>query len=113
MLKNLQNNNQGVVFVTVLIIVIVAMILAISALSLNVSQVKSTENELKYLQAEVLADGGLFQMLTNQFSPSAGSSTTYSETVGYTTFNITVDIDGSGSGPAGSESVPLDVNVDF
>ena len=114
MLRDLKNNENGIVFVTVLIIIIVAIVLAISALSLNVSQVKNTENELKYIQAGVLADGGFYQLLTNQFSPNSTNSMIYSEKVGTTTFNIVANIDSSGSTPiANSISVPLDVKVQF
>jgi len=113
MFKDLKDNNQGIVFITVLIIVIVTMVLAVSALSLNISQIKSTENELKYIQAEVLADGGLFHILTNQFSPSASNIITFIETVGYTTFSVVSNIDGGGASPAGSISVPLDISVTF
>jgi len=67
MLKDLKNNDRGIVFVTVLIVIITTMVLAVSALSLNLSQIKSTENELKYIQAKVLADGGLVRILAEQF----------------------------------------------
>ena len=113
MLKKLKNDNQGVVFITVLILILTAMVLAISALSLNISQIKSTENELKYLQAKVLADGGLARILVDQLSASSANVITYTETVGDATFTVTSNIDYSGTGPAGSESVPLDISVGF
>jgi hypothetical protein len=114
MLKELRNNDRGVVFVTVLIVIITTMVLAISALSLNISQIKSTENELKYLQAKTLADGGLVRIVADQFSASPSTSDTYSETVGDTTFTVTSNIDTSGpGGPIGSNSVPLDIVVTF
>ena len=112
MLKDLKSNNNGVVFFTVLIFVIVTMILAISALSLNISQIKNTENELKYIQDELLYDGALARFLINQFSSSPSNTITYTETVGNTTFTIVANIE-SGLGPAGSNSVPLDISVSF
>ena len=112
MLKNLKKNEQGVVFVTVLIVILTTMVLAVSALSLNISQIKSTENELKYIQARTLADGGLFQILSTQFVGTPITSNTYTETVGDTTFTIESDIT-AGAGPVGSNSIPLDIVVTF
>jgi len=113
MLKNLENNEHGIVFVTVLIVIITTMVLAVSALSLNVSQIKSAENELKYIQARVLADGGFVQILSTQFVGTPILTNTYTETLGDTTFTIESDIDTSGSGPIGSETFPLDIIVTF
>lgn len=113
MLKQLNTNEHGIVFVTVLILVIVAMILAMTALSLNLSQVKSTENELKHIQAGLLAEGAFSELFTNQFTGTPGTSMSYTEQLGNTTFTITSQIDGSGSGPAGSESVPMTIDVSF
>ena len=113
MLKNLKNNNNGIVFVTVLIMIIVSMVLVISALSLNISQSKSSERELKLIQAEILAEGGMWQIFTNQLDASPGTSMIYTETIGNMTFTINADIDSGGSGPAGSSSVPMDITVSF
>jgi type II secretory pathway component PulK len=106
-------NDRGVIFVTVLIIIIVSMVLAVSILSLNISQVKSSETELKYIQAKTLAEGGLAQILTSQWSGTPANSIIFSETLGNTTFGISSDIDYSGSGPVGSNAVPLSIDVTF
>ena len=113
MLSDLKNNKHGVVFVTVLIMIITSMVLTISALSLNISQIKSTENELKYIQAKVLADGGLVRSIQSQFSAAPLSFDSYTETVGDTSFTVTYNIDSSTSGPVGSNSVGLDIIVTF
>ena len=115
MLSDLKNNKHGVVFVTVLIMIIAAMVLTISALSLNISQIKSTENELKYIQAKVLADGGLVRIIQDQFSTSPSNFDSYTETVGDTTFTITSNIDASigRTPPAESNTTPLDIIVTF
>jgi len=112
MLKDLKNNEHGVVFVTVLIVIITTMVLAVSVLSLNISQIKSAENELRYIQAKILADGGLVQILSTQFVGTPITTNTYTETVGDTTFTIESDIT-AGAGPAGSNSIPLDIVVTF
>ena len=112
MLKDLKNNEHGIVFVTVLIVILTTMVLAVSALSLNISQIKSTENELKYIQARILADGGLVQILSTQFVGTPITSNTYNETVGDTIFTIQSNSTG-GAGPVGSASAPLDITVTF
>lgn len=113
MKKNLKTNDQGVVFVTVLILIIVAMTLAISVLSLNISQVKSTENELKNIQGQLLMDGAFARLLTDQFSTTPSNTLNFTETVGDTDFTISATIDPLGSVLGGSNSVPMDVAVDF
>ena len=118
MLQRIKNNEDGVVFVTVLIIIITTMVLAISALSLNVSQIKSTENELKYIQAKVLADGGLARIIGDQFTAAPGTTDNYIFTDPNTGTTITCDttIDTSGVGPTGpaqTTTVPLDIDCTF
>lgn len=113
MLKELRDNNRGIIFVTVLIIIMVAMVLAVTVLGINISQVKSSEDELKHIQARILSEGGLAQMLVSKFSGSPVNIITYTETLGNTTFTIVANIDSSGAGPIGSNSVPLNIDVTF
>ncbi|HQP10196.1 MAG TPA: hypothetical protein PKV41_02290 [Candidatus Omnitrophota bacterium] len=112
MLKKLRNNDHGVIFVTVLIIIMVSMVLAVSVLSLNISQVKSSEDELKYIQAKTLAEGGLAQFLTTQWSGT--NDVSFSETIGNTTFTIVSDLSVAGTPLSGTyNSLPLDIDVNF
>ena len=113
MLRELRNNNRGIIFGTVLIIIIVAMVLAISVLSLNISQVKSSEDELKHIQARALSDGVFEQLLASKVSGNPGNTISYSEPLGNITFAVNVDIDGTGSGPVDSASVPMTIDVTF
>lgn len=113
MLKPLKNNDHGVVFVTVLVIILATMILAISALSLNISQIKSSEMELKYIQAKTLADGVFVQLLMNQFSAAPGTFIGYTEIIGNTTFTMTSEIFPASSGPSGSSTVQFNATVTF
>lgn len=113
MLRELKNNNRGVVFITVLIIIIISMVLAVNILSLNISQVKTAENELKYIQAELLAEGALARILVRQFSGSPANVIAYEELLGSSSFSIVANIDGSGPNPIGSDSVPLTIDVTF
>ena len=93
MLKQLRHKEEGVVFVTVLMIIIVMMILVISILSINVSQVMITESETKRVQAEIIARGALDYFIANQLSNSAGNYITYSETLNGTDFQVTINMD--------------------
>ncbi|MCK5081472.1 MAG: hypothetical protein KAR31_01065 [Candidatus Omnitrophica bacterium] len=113
MFRELKDNNRGIIFVTVLIIIMVAMVLAVTVLSLNISQVKSSEDELRHIQARILSEGGLAQMLVSKFSGTPVNLITYTETLGNTTFTIVANIDTTGASPIGSNSIPLDIDVTF
>ncbi len=113
MFRDLKSNNRGVVFVTVLIIIIISMVLAVSVLSLNISQVKSSEEELKHIQAKLLSEGILAQMLVSQFTVAPVNSLSYTESIGNTTFTIQADIDQSGVPSPGSNSAPMTIDVSF
>ena len=112
MLKDLKNDEHGVVFVTVLIIIITTMVLAISALSLNISQIRSAETELRYIQCKALVDGGLVQILSTQFTATPEITNTYVETLGNTTFTIQSDINVA-AGPPGPLSDELIISCTF
>lgn len=112
MLKDLKNNNRGIIFVTVLIIIIVAMVLSISILSLNVSQITSSEDELKRIQARMIADGALSQMIVQKMTGNPSNFLTYNETIGGTTFVITANIDSTSTGPGGVVN-PLTIDVTY
>ncbi len=71
MLKELKNNKQGVVFITVLMTIIILMILAVSILSLNVSQIMTTETDIKKIKAETLMMGILGYTYASQLNGSA------------------------------------------
>jgi len=99
MLKSLRKNNQGVVFVTVLMIIIVMMVLTISILSINVSQVVSTEEEVRRVKAEVLAKGFLWLMSANQMSQTPGTFIDETFDLDGTTFYVAANLDTSHGGP--------------
>jgi hypothetical protein len=113
-LQALKDNNRGIVFVTVLILIIVAMVLTVTIMSLNISQVTSSEDEVQHIQAEILSTGGLARMFVNQMSgapPAANIS--YSETLGTITFDVFAGLDPSGTPPVGSNSAPVNIDVNF
>ena len=108
MLKQLKQNEKGVVFVTVLMIIIVMMVLAISVISINVSQVMITEGEAKRLQAEILAMGALAYSFANQMSTSPGNQMTYMQSLDNVAYNVFVNL-ANGSTP-GTSTLNIYVN---
>lgn len=113
MFKCLKNNQRGIVFVTVLIIIIISMVLAISALSLNVSQVKSAEEEVRFIQAQALAEGGFARIYMDQLSDTPLDSISYTEQLGNTVFTIDTAVFHGIPGPPGSASYKAVANVTF
>jgi uncharacterized membrane protein affecting hemolysin expression len=97
MLKDLRKNEQGLVFVAVLSIIIVVMILTVSILSINVSQVSVSEEEVRRLQAEMLAQGAMTRMFANQMTVSA-RNILYTQAVGATTYTINATRTNTGGG---------------
>ncbi len=92
MLKSLKNNEKGVIFVTVLMIVIVMMVLVVSIVSMNVSQVTLAENEIRRVQAEILAMGALARTYGNQLSNSTGNFIQYTVDFGNFTYLVTSNV---------------------
>lgn len=111
MLKQLTNNKQGVVFVTVLMTIIVLMVLTMSTISMNISQIASSEEELRRVQAQAFAIGALYYMLANQISTSPGSTMQLSEVIGSYTFNADINIVNDGSGPFSTDPVTITVTA--
>lgn len=93
MLKKLHNNEDGVIFVTVILIILVMMVLTISILSLNTSQIRITEDEVKRVQAEVLAMGTMGLTFANQLSDSPNDNIAFTENLGGVVFAVTSDLD--------------------
>ena len=112
MLRQLKNNEKGVVFVTVLMIILVMMVLAISIISLNVSQVMTSENEVRRQQAEALAMGALVYTFADQLSGAAPVNQ-YStiETLDGLPFNVFVNLADSPTTPSGTSN--LDITVSY
>ena len=111
MLRDLKKNNDGLVLVTVLMVIIAMLVITLTMLSLNVSQVMTTEREVKRLQAETLGLGVLTYAFFNQMnnpSPTTINDTEYLDNVDYS-YTATTD-----SSPAGLyETYPLNVTVNY
>ena len=112
MLRDLKKNNEGIVLVSVLMIIIVMLVLSTTMLSLNISQVMTTETEIKRIQAETLAMGALSYAFFNQMADPASSQTSYdvpAETLDNVPYTITATRDTSQTGLYGTNPVIINV----
>ena len=111
MLRQLRQNERGVVFVTVLMIIIVMMALTVSIVSLNVTQVTRTAGEVKHVQAEYLAMGAIPFLYANQWTASSNNVITYTETLDGIPFTVIANLSGPGLG--GYTTNNLDITVTY
>jgi len=111
MLKKLKKNDKGVVFVTVLMIIMVMMILSISIISLNVSQLLTTEKEVRRIQAEVLALGAFAYTLADQQNAAPSNPISLSHSIDGLWFSVTTMVDPAGGGIFSTDITT--VTVDF
>ncbi len=110
-ITKVRHNRSGVIFVTVLVIIIVMMVVTVSIISMNVSQVSVTERDVRRIQAEIKAQGMVDYLAAQQLvnaSPSQSaslgtSSDDYLSTGNITTNNLT----------AGYSSNVVDINVNY
>ncbi len=109
MLKQLKNNEDGVIFITVLAIILMMAVLTISILSMNVTQVISTERAIQDTQSEILAMGALSYAFANQMSDSPSSFISYTEILGKKKFTITANVSGTGLPGYNTQDLVVDV----
>lgn len=113
MFRQLKGNNSGVVFVTVLMVIIVMAILTVSMISLNVSHTVIAENEAKRVKAETLAAGGLSYFLSNQLGPNPSNSITYNYCDTLEGVRYRVSITRTASGVGNPPPFNLNVSVNY
>ncbi len=111
MLRQLRENDRGIVFVTVLMVIIVMMALTMSIVSLNVTQVTRTAGEVKHIQAQYLALGAIPYLYANQWTNSADNVITYTETLDGVPFTVVANLNGPGLG--GYTTNNLDISVTY
>ncbi len=92
MLRNLKENKNGVVFITVLMTIIIMMILTVSILSLNVSQIMTSETDVKKVKAETLMMGILGYTYAGQLNGSIGNYFIINETLDGRTFSASSNL---------------------
>ncbi len=111
MLKNLKQNENGMVLVTVLMVVMIMMILSVSILSMNTSQIMLNEGQVRRIQAETLVFGALYYAIANQLSSTPSNNITLPTTLGNITFNISTSL--SNTTLTGFEANDLTIAVDY
>jgi hypothetical protein len=109
MLKNLRSNDNGMVLLTVLIVVLTMMVLVIAIINIRVSSISLVENEIKEIQAETLARGALAYIIANQYAGGNSASFELIEDLGQD-FTMRAIIDFSSSGLGGTTNI-LSVNI--
>lgn len=113
MLKQLKNDENGIVFVTVLMVIIMMTVLTLSIISMNISQVMVSENEIKRIQAEMAAQGGLAFMLANRLSNTPGGVITYPVTLGNAALNVTSNINIGSPNTGINNTTNMTITVDY
>lgn len=102
-------NEDGVIFVTVTMIIIVMMVLTVTIISLNVSQVVTTEEETHRLQAGTLAEGILYRIVAQQ---QTGGGLTYSSTYNLDGYDFVVSATNPGATSI-YETEDVRISVDY
>ena len=111
MLRDLKKNHDGLVLVTVLMIIMAILVITMTMLSLNVSQVMTTEREVKRLQAETLGLGVLTYAFFNQMNNPSSTVIEDSESLDNVDYSFTAATDPAPTGPY--ETYPVNVTVDY
>lgn len=92
MLRDLKNNENGIVFVTVLMIIVVIMTITVGIISLNVSQVTFTESEIQRIKSKMLAMGTLAYVFAKHMTATPSNSISLTETLDGITYAITANV---------------------
>ncbi len=107
MLKLKIDNEEGVVFVTVLVLVISMMILAVTVVNLQLNQATLSEKEINRVRSEAIATGALMYYIAN--GPPPGNALT--DMLNGISFNTTITNDGGTPGPNNTNT--LTITVDY
>ena len=113
----LVKNQKGIVFVTVLMIIIAMMIVTITVISLNIGQVITTEGEVQRLKATELATGLLYYThgAVYAINPGAGALIINhaAETMDGITYTPQINVAAEGTGISGSSSRDVLIRVGY
>ena len=111
MLKQLNSNQNGIVFITVLSIILVIAILTVGIIQLNLNQAYITEGEIKRIQLEAVAKGALALVYANLASdyPTSSNTITYNVTIGNQVYNVFAQL--AGAGLTGTNTNTLNIYV--
>ena len=103
---------NGIVFVTVLMIIITMMIVTVTVVSLNLGQVITTEGEIQRMQAQELATGLIYYthgttQVTNPLPANPLAIAHAAENMDGQIFTPTVNVGASGTGLDGTRLVTI------
>ena len=102
------NNNEGVVLITVLTVVIVMMILAVSLISVTVSQNISNQHQIERIQAEQVAKGIMWNNYMNLY-PGGGAVGPGTITLDGRNYDYTITPGPLNTGPNGTDPFTIQV----
>jgi len=102
---------DGIVFVTILMIIMIMMTVTIGIISLNVSQVQFSESEVRRLKSEMMAHGVMAYVFANQLTASAAPTLTVSRPLDGITYTVNATVTDNDSGPTGAD--PLLIQVTY
>src|SRR3990167_7411999 len=104
-LRKIQQDNSGVIMITVLVLILVMTVVAIGILGVNISQVSTSQSVVDTIRAEQLAIGVFYQYHQQQIDGNGTSPA--SEVIDGKKYDITFDEKTSGEVAGGT---PNEVN---
>lgn len=109
MLKDLRENEKGVVLITVLMLLIIMMALAVQITAMRVTQTMSEFKMARQVQAEILAQGMLSLIYANQLTSSPGNYFQSNYIIDGISYNVIGQISNVSNGIY--NTYPLQINV--
>lgn len=111
-LATIKTNQNGVIFITVLMIIIALAAVAVTIISLNVSQISTTEDEVKRIQAEMLSMGAIAYTFADRQGGGTADTITLDEQLDGVAFPVEVTVaTGAPTGPNNTRA--LNINADY
>ena len=107
---NCRPNQKGFIFVTVLMMITVMIIIAVTMLSMNVSQALITDREAKKIQAELLATGAIHYALAQKESAPEQSSVTLHHRLDESPFDVKTEIKDDNKGIYDTQSLKVEID---
>ena len=105
--KRLHNNDRGMIFVTVLMIITMMMTLTATMVSLNVTSIKVSEAEYRHIQAQELTKGLIYYHAANQQSATPTNTYTLNHTIDGMPFTTDVSMNPAGAGTYGTNALSI------
>ena len=111
-LRKLQQDNSGIIMVTVLVLVLVLTVIAIGILGLNVSQVSTSESVVDTIRQEQLAIGAFYQYHQQQIEGNLTLPSPRTETIDGRTYTVSIQSTaGTVANPTPNNVNQIDVTI--